>query len=141
MNGELVQQGPDDLPPSIDVEQAKPVSPEPAPPVQLDPLAEAGVTLAKWVLVIISGVLAVLFVLLAINEFYTPDFLTDAYSKASTGADSDALITKILEARAAARDFWFKMAQLVLLNLLLPVLTAILGYVFGSKQHSARGAV
>jgi hypothetical protein len=34
----------------------------------------------------------------------------------------------------AFRSFWLQAAQLVLLNLLLPVLTALLGYIFGSQQ-------
>ena len=37
------------------------------------------------------------------------------------------------------RAFWIQAAQLVLLNLLLPVLTALLGYIFGSQQGERRG--
>jgi hypothetical protein len=33
----------------------------------------------------------------------------------------------------ASREFWMKLGQMMLLNLLLPVLTALLGYVFASK--------
>jgi hypothetical protein len=40
--------------------------------------------------------------------------------------------------RAEFRSFWLQAAQLVLLNLLLPVLTALLGYIFGSRE--AQGA-
>lgn len=36
----------------------------------------------------------------------------------------------------AFRSFWLQVSQLVLLNLLLPVLTALLGYIFGSQQAS-----
>lgn len=35
--------------------------------------------------------------------------------------------------RKAFREFWLQFMQMILLNLLLPVLTAILGYIFGSK--------
>lgn len=35
--------------------------------------------------------------------------------------------------RQAFRSFWLQAAQLVLLNLLLPLLTALLGYIFGSQ--------
>jgi hypothetical protein len=38
--------------------------------------------------------------------------------------------------RQAFRSFWLQAAQLVLLNLLLPLLTALLGYIFGSSQRS-----
>src|SRR5262249_26270897 len=36
--------------------------------------------------------------------------------------------------RQAFRTFWLQAAQLVLLNLLLPLLTALLGYIFGSAR-------
>jgi hypothetical protein len=39
------------------------------------------------------------------------------------------------EHRQAFRAFWLQAAQLVLLNLLLPVLTALLGYIFGSQSR------
>lgn len=44
------------------------------------------------------------------------------------------LLKAYLEMANASRDFWSKMAQMILLNLLLPVLTALLGYVFASKS-------
>jgi hypothetical protein len=39
------------------------------------------------------------------------------------------------ELQSAARSFWSQLAQMILLNLLLPVLTALLGYVFGSRSN------
>jgi hypothetical protein len=39
-----------------------------------------------------------------------------------------------VDARQAERTFWLQVMQLVLLNLLLPTLTALLGYIFGSQQ-------
>ncbi len=44
------------------------------------------------------------------------------------------LLRAYLEAINATREYWARIAQLILLNLLLPVLTALLGYVFGSNQ-------
>lgn len=44
------------------------------------------------------------------------------------------LLKAHMEVTNATRDFWTRTAQMVLLNLLLPVLTALLGYVFASKQ-------
>jgi hypothetical protein len=38
------------------------------------------------------------------------------------------------EHRQTFRTFWVQVAQLVLLNLLLPLLTALLGYIFGTNQ-------
>jgi hypothetical protein len=56
---------------------------------------------------------------------------------ASVGADLQAAsesTTKINEQRKALHDFWIQAAQLILLNLLLPILTALLGYIFGTQQ-------
>lgn len=44
------------------------------------------------------------------------------------------LLKAYMDATNATRDFWTRTAQMILLNLLLPVLTALLGYVFASKQ-------
>lgn len=38
------------------------------------------------------------------------------------------------EERTARRAYWMQIAQLVLINLLLPILTALLGYIFGTRQ-------
>ena len=54
---------------------------------------------------------------------------------------ADTLLAKkeLLSAYAAAaqatRDFWMQVSQMILINLLLPVLTALLGYVFASKNN------
>ncbi len=45
-----------------------------------------------------------------------------------------ALLQAYLDAINTTREFWARIAQLILLNLLLPVLSALLGYVFGSAQ-------
>jgi hypothetical protein len=36
------------------------------------------------------------------------------------------------------RTFWLQAGQLILLNLLLPLLTALLGYIFGAQQAQAQ---
>lgn len=38
------------------------------------------------------------------------------------------------------RTFWLQIAQMILLNLLLPILTALLGYIFGTHQVPAEGS-
>lgn len=43
------------------------------------------------------------------------------------------LLKAYLDAASQTRDFWKGMAQMILLNLLLPVLTGLLGYVFASR--------
>jgi len=62
---------------------------------------------------------------------------------ALTAADSAAtqkigFMTKMQDSvatdRAATRAFWMQVAQLVLINMLLPILTALLGYIFGTQR-------
>jgi hypothetical protein len=44
---------------------------------------------------------------------------------------------KILQQRESLHTFWIQAAQLILLNLLLPLLTALFGYIFGTQQSIA----
>lgn len=48
-------------------------------------------------------------------------------------------VGKIGEQRQQLRAFWLQAAQLLLLNLLLPLLTALFGYVFGTQQSQRNG--
>jgi hypothetical protein len=54
-----------------------------------------------------------------------------ATTDAKVAADSAG---KIGEQRQSLHTFWVQAAQLVLLNLLLPLLTALFGYIFGTQQ-------
>jgi len=51
-------------------------------------------------------------------------------------ATTQALLAHLVTEQAAVRQFWLSIFQMVLLNVLLPVLTALLGYVFGSSSRS-----
>lgn len=51
---------------------------------------------------------------------------------------SDAA-TKLFEHRQSLHTFWVQAAQLILLNLLLPLLTALFGYIFGTQQAQRSG--
>jgi hypothetical protein len=60
---------------------------------------------------------------------------------AAVAATSDARVAaesaqKIGDQRQGLHTFWVQAAQLVLLNLLLPLLTALFGYIFGTQQGS-----
>jgi hypothetical protein len=50
------------------------------------------------------------------------------------------MVAKLLDSRQSVHAFWLQAAQLILLNLLLPVLTALLGYIFGTQQERAANA-
>ena len=52
-------------------------------------------------------------------------------TNAQVAADS---ATKLNEHRQTLHTFWIQAAQLILLNLLLPLLTALFGYIFGTQQ-------
>ena len=115
---------------------------------EMSKLQRAGVDLAHVVLAIISGVLLLFFVAVCISEWTNPPLLDQAYkglveplAKAAASADANSdnaraelkeLLQKIIDAKQAGRAFWMQFGQMLLLNLLLPVLTAILGYVFGA---------
>lgn len=62
----------------------------------------------------------------------------ERYMMAATAAFSLQMASeasnKLLEERQNLHEFWLKAAQLILLNLLLPVLTAMVGYTFGNNQ-------
>jgi hypothetical protein len=58
--------------------------------------------------------------------------------KEAPGATNVALIAQataeLHEQRKNLHEFWLQAAQLILLNLLLPLLTALFGYIFGTQQ-------
>jgi hypothetical protein len=59
--------------------------------------------------------------------------IADSVSVARAQIASDAS-NKINDQRLAFHNFWIQAAQLILLNLLLPLVTALFGYVFGTQQ-------
>lgn len=107
----------------------------------LAPLPRAGFRLAKFLLFIISGYIAFLIILFVFTSF-------DAASSISSYAGnhaSDSMFTqkmelvKVLqEEKKGYRDYIMQMSQMILLNMLLPILTAILGYIFGSREEGRR---
>jgi len=118
-------------------------------------LQRSGVDLAKWVLTIIAGALVTLTVLVTSSELWPTSDVTEVHklvlqihSNASQLKADDAslpqarkelaeLTRQIVDAKQAQRAFWIQFSQMVLLNLLLPVLAAILGYVFGANSNKS----
>ena len=106
---------------------------------ELAPLSRVGADLSKFILWIISGFVAFLAIFLIFNH---PDassqitIPTQANIPDSSFSHKLALIKAIQEEKKSYRDFIVQISQMVLLNLLLPTLTAILGYIFGSKGES-----
>lgn len=58
----------------------------------------------------------------------------EAVAAATDGKVAADSAGKIGEQRQSLHTFWVQAAQLVLLNLLLPLLTALFGYIFGTQQ-------
>jgi hypothetical protein len=122
----------------------------------LTPIARAGVELAKRVLLILAVLAGSIVVMIAWQEFVVyPQYLSASYdgmriaTKAvAAGADAKqseaavaqarALIATVAAQQKETRDFLLQLAQLVLLTLFLPVLTALLGYIFGTRQDADR---
>lgn len=131
------------------------IPPRPGPEVRALPMTELekeGTRLATWVLLIIAGLALILLMLVAKSEFHdTPAETLAAHKVLQAFAASTVPPTaenvekalqamqKITEARQAAREFWKDLIQIVLVNIFLPVLTAVLGYIFGTSRGSSNG--
>lgn len=129
------------------ISAAKAAEPAPAPVSELQPIARAGVSLAKWLLVMISAFIGLAILAYFLEEIsisqrisavekQTQQLLSD--KSFSSENEQFAFLTKMREQIIAERrdfqDFWKNTVQIILLNVLLPVLTALLGYIFGSKE-------
>ena len=79
---------------------------------------------------LIAGFLLVVLIVLGVNELRSQS-LVDALIQTSCLAALEQVNTQ----RAAFRDFWIEVIDTVLLNVLLPVLTALLGYIFGTTNR------
>jgi hypothetical protein len=94
----------------------------------LPPLPKAGMKLAFWLLIIISSFVVLMVGWIIVSESIYFHWISSQHSSLKI-EDVNAVIGE----HEKLRDFWFKIFQMVLLNTLLPVLTAVLGYVFGSR--------
>ena len=71
------------------------------------------------------------------------DMIDREAMSAATNLEKNKMLTdfaKDVDAQHQAfRSFFMQLAQMLLLNLLLPVLTALLGYIFGTQQAQQKG--
>src|SRR5262245_5358159 len=129
------------VPSEVDVAGGRDVRPKPAPVhAPLTGKERAGVLLTWGVLGLIIVFLTVMIAFVWLNERRTDALLTQMLGR-STGtapAGIDTVGFRLLAfERSSFRTFWSTTVQTVLLNVLLPVLTALLGYVFGTTQARA----
>src|SRR5208283_2926926 len=122
----------DTLPEPPEPETIPPLDvPKDVPVAELPPLPKAGMKLACWLLIIISIFVLLMVVWIGVSEFRYSQWLQSQHS--SIQADD---VSAIIREQGTFREFWLKIFQTVLLNTLLPVLTAILGYTFGSRPSA-----
>jgi len=122
---------PQNLPPVVVDVQGNPNVKEPSLPV-------IGYNLASFVLLIISGFVLLLIIFLYVKEFDASKSIqipVQTNIPDSTFARKIEVAKLIQEEKKGMRDFTVQIAQMILLNLLLPVLTAILGYIFASNKN------
>ncbi|WP_299288474.1 hypothetical protein [uncultured Mucilaginibacter sp.] len=106
---------------------------------KLDPKSRIGYHLARIVLAIISIFLIFLIFYILLqkpNNIPKIDLGSQGNLTDSTFNRNFRLIQLAQENNKASRDFIIQISQMVLLNMLLPILTAILGYIFGSHSET-----
>lgn len=122
----------DPLPGRLDLENAQEVRPPSAPVAPLSGKEKAGVNLTWGVLAVIGLWLVGVLIFLWTREVA----LQQALPRSTEGTAVDTVSFRLIAGeRAAFRAFWLEMVQMVLVNVLLPVLTALLGYVFGTQAR------
>lgn len=127
---------------NVDLTSARYVTPSEAPVTEPEPLTgkeKAGVSLT-WGIIIALAIFIV--TMLAVFLWGESKFLSVLVQlEEVTDATPEKLkaiseIMSSLESKHQAfRDFWFDTLQLILLNVLFPTLTALLGYVFGTSRN------
>lgn len=86
-----------------------------------------GSNLTEYALLIAAVYIALIIVLIFVDNYFQPAL------KNTTG--NEALIKAFYLEKEKYRVFLLELTKIVLLNLLLPVLTALVGYTFGVKTR------
>lgn len=106
----------------------------------LAPLPKAGYNLAKFILWIITGYVFFITLFLSFKNLDASKDISKAISITtlpdSTFIHQKDIIRSLQDEQKSHRDFVIQMSQMILLNLLLPTLTAILGYMFGARESN-----
>jgi hypothetical protein len=132
---------------TLDLEHAKDSVPNEAPVSDPEPLTgkeKAGVSLT-WGIIGVS--VTFLFFILSIFIWGEAKFFIgvelleglkpeDIESNTAAIKEFKELYVALESQRTSFRTFWFDTLQLVLLNVLFPTLTALLGYVFGTSKNN-----
>lgn len=121
--------------PQVNVASAQAVTPASAPVgASLSGRERAGIYLTWGVLALIFVFLSAILLALWVNESRSAAL----ESRLIEGSMEPARIDIAIRQRAEFRIFWLEVTKTILLNVFLPILTALLGYVFGTTQAVAR---
>lgn len=115
------------------------VSDLPAKVNELDAKSRIGYHLARIVLAMMAVFLIFLMVYIFLNlpaHNSKIDYKTLVNLPDSILSRRLSMIKSIQTESKDSRDFVIQISQMVLLNILLPILTAILGYIFGSRSEN-----
>jgi hypothetical protein len=119
----------------VDLASAQAVTPPNAPVGgSLTGRERAGIYLTWGVL----GIIIVFLILVLAALWWNESRSAALSSRVLEGAIDAAKLQAIAEERTSFRTFWLEITKTILLNVFLPVLTALLGYVFGTTQISSR---
>ncbi len=101
---------------------------------------EMGYRLVRITLCIVAGFLLLLMV--SFICFKKMDITTELFQATkvsdSLNIDVEKVVNLVISERQNERDFMLKISQIVLLNLLLPIITGTVGFIFGSKSVTSK---
>ncbi|KID55998.1 hypothetical protein JF50_16915 [Pseudoalteromonas luteoviolacea] len=121
----------------IDLASAQDYTPEDAPVSEpLTGKEKAGVNLTWGIISVLIGFLVIILCIFMWGEyqFFIAMRETQQLMLTNQVINSDVL-KQLTQQRSDFRAFWFDTLQLILLNVLFPTLTALLGYVFGTSRN------
>ncbi len=127
----------------IDLEGIQDITPAEAPvaePQAITGKEKAGVSLTWGIIWILVGFVVFFLLIFWWGEVQFLVGLNQLDNLQDLSPEALAEINKLAETldsqRSSFRTFWFDTLQLILLNVLFPTLTALLGYVFGTSRNS-----
>jgi len=127
----------------VDLSTAQDVTPKKAPVSDPEPLTgkeKAGVSLTWGIIGILVFFLIFILSIFLWGEYRFLTSLDQLEQLDDATPDKLSKFTELMSAldskQASFRAFWFDILQLILLNVLFPTLTALLGYVFGTSRNN-----
>ncbi|TMP30794.1 hypothetical protein CWB99_05525 [Pseudoalteromonas rubra] len=124
---------------NLDLSTARDSSPMEAPVSDPEPLTgkeKAGVNLTWGIIAVLIGFLLIILSIFVWGEIRFFNAITANPNNTLTAEQMQAKLELLATQRATFRAFWFDTLQLIILNVLFPTLTALLGYVFGTSRNN-----